>query len=114
MKKTSKSDYSLPKAYRVISLLNCLGKSAEHLFANRLNTVAESMQLLHDMQLGGHHTKSAIDTALLIYHQVQKEKLANRAVSTVFLDIKGAFDHVAKNQLLSILARLRLPVSIIS
>ena len=111
---TSKPDYSLPKAYRVISLLNCLNKSAECLFANRLNGVAQRTQLLHDTQLGGCRTKSAIDTALLMYHQVQVEKLANRAVSTVFLDIKCAFDHVAENQLLLILARIRLPVSLIS
>ena len=94
--------------------MNCLGKSAERLFANRLNAVVEHMHLHRNIWLGGRRTKSAIHTALLIYHQVQEEKLANRAVTTVFLDIKGAFDHVAKNQLLSILARLGLPVSLMS
>ena len=34
--------------------------------------------------------------------------------STLFLDVKGAFDHVAKNKLLAILQQLRLPTSLIS
>ena len=32
----------------------------------------------------------------------------------MFLDVKGAFDHVAKNQLLAILQKLRLPISLIT
>ena len=33
LKKPSKPDYSAPKAYRVISLLNCLGKVSERILA---------------------------------------------------------------------------------
>ena len=33
LKKPGKPDYSAPKAYRVISLLNCLGKLSERILA---------------------------------------------------------------------------------
>ena len=47
LKKPSKPDYSIPKAYRVISLLNCLGKVLERLVARRLGALAEILDLLY-------------------------------------------------------------------
>jgi hypothetical protein len=44
--KANKKDYSLPKAYRVISLLNCLGKAFEKILATRLSYLAETGDLL--------------------------------------------------------------------
>jgi hypothetical protein len=44
-------DYELPKAYRVISLLNCLGKVAEKIVATRLSNLAEVKKVLHHMQI---------------------------------------------------------------
>ena len=40
-------DYALPKGYRVISLLNCLGKVAEKIIAKRLAAIAEIKILLY-------------------------------------------------------------------
>jgi hypothetical protein len=51
--KANKKDYSLPKAYRVISLLNCLGKAFEKSIANRLSYLAETGDLLQETQIGG-------------------------------------------------------------
>jgi hypothetical protein len=39
--KPNKPDYSNPKAYRPIALLNCLGKVLEKLMASRLSGMAE-------------------------------------------------------------------------
>jgi len=41
-----KRDYSKPKAYRVISLLNCLGKVAEKIIVTRLSYLIETIDLL--------------------------------------------------------------------
>ena len=70
LKKPGKPDYSIPKAYRVISLLSCLGKVLERLFARRLGALAETTDLLHPTQLGGRLKKSAIDAALLFYNNI--------------------------------------------
>ena len=114
LKKPGKPDYSKPKAYRVISLLNCLGKVSERILAQRLGYLAETTTLLHPSQIGGRLRKSAIDAALLLTTEIETNKRLKRKTSTLFLDVKGAFDHVAKNQLLAILQRLRLPISLIS
>jgi len=113
LKKPGKPDYSIPKAYRVISLLNCLGKVSERILARRLGYLAETTDLLHPSQLGGRRKKSAIDAAFLLTDEVQANKGRGLKTSTLFLDIKGAFDHVAREQLLGIMHRLRLPASLI-
>ena len=48
LKKPKKPNDSLPKAYRVISLLNCLGKVSERILAQRLSFLAETTSLLHN------------------------------------------------------------------
>ena len=57
LKKPAKRDYSVPKAYRVISLLNCLGKVSERILAQRLGYLAETTTLLHPTQIGGQTTQ---------------------------------------------------------
>lgn len=114
LKKPSKPDYSIPKAYRVITLLSCLGKVAERITANRLSNLAETTHLLHPTQIGGRLQKSAIDAALLLVDQIQHQKQRGRITSTIFLDVKGAFDHVSHNQFLQTMKKLGLPVSLIA
>lgn len=113
LKKPKKPDYSQPKAYRVISLLNCLGKVSERILAKRLSYLAETTTLLHPSQIGSRLCKSAIDTTLLLQNQIEVNKANKLKTSTLFLDVKGAFDHVSKNRLIEILASLRLPISLI-
>ena len=117
--KVGKKDYSSPKSYRVIALLNCLGKVLEKLFATRLSFLANTAGLLDSSQLGGRKQRSAVDTALLLTHFVEQQRLSRKAASktittTIFLDIKGAFDHVAKDKLIGVLERLGLPKALIS
>jgi hypothetical protein len=77
LKKPGKPNYSIPKAYRVISLLNCLGKVSERILAKRLSYLAETTCLLHPSQIGGRLSKSAIDAALLLSNQIDENKKLN-------------------------------------
>ena len=47
--KPKKDDYSKPKAYRIITLLNCLEKVLEKILAVRLSYLANTTTLLHDI-----------------------------------------------------------------
>ncbi|KAH7556198.1 hypothetical protein BM1_06724 [Bipolaris maydis] len=114
LRKPNKPDYSIPKAYRVISLLNCLGKVLERLVARRLGALAETTDLLHPSQLGGRLKKSAIDAALLFYNNIQQQKRKQKTTTTIFLDIKGAFDHVSKNKLLEVMKDQGLPCCLLA
>jgi hypothetical protein len=70
--KKGKDDYTSPKSYRVISLLNCLGKLLEKIFASRLAYLANIKDyFLHPSQLGGRKQRSALDTALLLLNKIQ-------------------------------------------
>ncbi|KAF7136975.1 hypothetical protein CNMCM5793_006679 [Aspergillus hiratsukae] len=53
LRKPGKPDYSNPRAYRPISLLNTLGKLLEAVIARRLSYLAEKHGLLPDTQFGG-------------------------------------------------------------
>jgi hypothetical protein len=51
--KSSYKNYVLPKAYKIISLLNCLAKVMEKIIARRLAVIAEFKTLLYMHQIGG-------------------------------------------------------------
>jgi hypothetical protein len=46
-------NYALPKAYKIISLFNCLAKVMEKIIARRLAVMAEFKTLLHMHQIEG-------------------------------------------------------------
>src|SRR5437868_11797531 len=114
IRKPNKPDYTVPKAYRPISLLNCLGKISEKIMANRLSYMAETYGLLHSEQMGGRGGRSAIDAVMALVHDVQQAKCNGKVLSALFVDVKGAFDHVSRTQLLLILQSLGFPPAVLS
>jgi hypothetical protein len=98
----------------VISLLNYLGKINKRILTKRLGYLAETTSLLYNSQISRRLKKSAIDTRLLLANKVQENYLKGYKTLVLFLDIKKAFDYISKNQLLAILKRLKLPISLIT
>ena len=86
---------------------------SERILARRLSYLAETTNLLHISQIGSRLHKSAIDAALLLKNEVEVNKTNKLKTTTLFLDIKGAFDHVSKNRLIEVLVNLKLPISLI-
>jgi len=74
LKKAGKPDYSIPKAYRIIALLNYLGKVVERVIIKRLGALAEITNMIHPTQIGGRSQKSAINASLLLYNNVQEQR----------------------------------------
>jgi len=69
--KPGKPDYLKPKAYRIIVLLNCLGKTLEKIIATRLSFLANSgTGLLHPSQLGGRKQRLVVDIVLLLLYYI--------------------------------------------
>lgn len=64
--------------------------------------------------MGGRQKKSAVDTALLLNTEIESNKREGLKTSVLFMDIKGAFDHVSRNRLLDICKRLQLPINLIA
>ena len=114
IRKPNKPDYTVPKAYRPVSLLNCLGKISEKIMTKRLAYIAETQGLLHADQMGGRQGRSAIDAVMALVHDGQQAKCNGKVLSALFVDVKGAFDHVSRTQLLLILQSLGFPPAVLS
>src|SRR5205085_8862514 len=108
IKKNGKPDYSTPKAYHPISLLNCLGKISERIMATRLAYIVEKHHLLHNLQIGGRPKRSAADPAMFLTTKIDEANKKNMITSTLCIDIKGAFDNVFKKRLLQRMKKIKL------
>jgi ribonuclease HI len=102
--KPNKADYTSPKSFRVIVLLDTFSKIIERIIQHRLTPIAHQLQLLHPHQTGALPGSSTGDALARLFHEVDAIQASKRKASTVFLDIKGGFDHV-NHQILT--ARLR-------
>lgn len=115
LKKPNKEDYTEPKAYRPIALLDTLGKVLETIMAKKLSDLAEEHSLLPTTQYGARRSKNT-ETAL--EHLVELTHTAwgcNGAyVATILsLDVEGAFDNVNSKRLLHNLEAKGIPEYII-
>ena len=108
LKKPNISGYSLPKAYRIITLLNCLCKMTEKIVANRLAYFGENSNLLDIEQMGGRKNHSAIDAVMNLVHVIEIANRNKNVLSCLLLDVIGAFDFVSINQLLNVMKKLKL------
>src|SRR5690606_653438 len=111
--KPNKPDYKVVKAYRIVALLNCLGKIAEKLVACRLSTLCETYQLLHKDQIGGRKQRSAVDAILALVSDVENNWNKKLVTSALFLDVKGAFDNVSRVRLLQTMRQMRIPTPLV-
>ena len=102
LKKPQKPDYSEPKAYRPITLLDTLGKALKAVISTRIREYAEANRLLPEEQIGARKGRS-VETALELItdavYIVWSIGGANIA-SLLLLDVTRAFDNVLHERLL--------------
>lgn len=94
LRKPSKPDYSLPGAYRPISLLNTLGKLLEAVMAPRLSYLAEKNGLLPNSQFGGRPGRTTEQALLVLSSAIDKAWYKHKVVTLIAFDLKGAFNGV--------------------
>lgn len=99
IEKPNKRDRTLVKSYRIISLLNCLGKVVEKLVTNQLSQFCEDFGKLHKDQMGARKRQSAIDVAAILVQQVDNSWENKKIAGALLMDVKGAFDHVSRAEL---------------
>jgi hypothetical protein len=106
--KPGKSDYGLAKSYRVISLLNCLGKVVEKVVANMLSFETDRGNLLHPGQYGGRRGRSAVDAAGVLMSVVQEAWSRGKVAAALMMDVEAAFPSVARECLLRKMREMEL------
>ena len=97
LRKPGKPDYTDPKAYRPISLLNTLGKALKTVMAKRVRFLAESHALLPHIQIGTRKQRST-DTALyLLLKKIHTVWTGNklRVTTLLSLNVASVFNRVS-------------------
>jgi hypothetical protein len=109
LRKPEKPDYTVPNAYRPISLLNTLGKLLESVMASRLMHYAKRYNLLPDTQFGGRPGRTTEQALLILTEAITKAWRKSKVVSLMAFDLKGAFNGVAKGVLDQCLKKKGIP-----
>ncbi|XP_018373152.1 PREDICTED: RNA-directed DNA polymerase from mobile element jockey-like [Trachymyrmex cornetzi] len=94
---------------RPISLLSCVMKIFEKIIYFRLQWLVESQAFLPQEQMGFRLNKSCSDSLVTLTNNIQASFLDGEVVVAVFLDIKGAFDNVLPQSVLTELRRIGVP-----
>ncbi len=100
LRKPGKDDYTQPKSYRPIALLNTLGKALESIVANRLTYLADTHHLLPVRHTGGRKLASTDHALHLLLQRIHQAWGDGNAASLLLLDVSGAFDNVYRPRLL--------------
>ena len=81
----------------------------ERILANRLAFLAHDVGLIAPNQSGSLPSLAASDAVATLAQHVDTHQRYGRVASSMFLDIKGGFNHVSPQKLDSILAKARTP-----
>lgn len=111
LKKPGKEDYTTPKAYRPIALLNTLGKAVESIMARKITYLAEKYNLLPSTHMGARRGRSTESTLELLTEQVHTVwgQGKNKVATLLSIDVSGAFDTVSHPRLLHNLRKRQIP-----
>jgi len=110
--KPAKPDYSLPKAYRPISLLECCGKLLEKIIAKRILHDIHQYDILPPSQFGSRDYHCAVDAALCLVHNAQAAVRAGFVASVILFDIQGFFDNINIARIVQIFRNRGFPPSL--
>jgi hypothetical protein len=83
-----------PSNYRPISILNSISKIYEKAIYNRLINFIEHHKILYNNQFGFRKNHSTEHALLTIINNISESLDNNKAVCSVFIDLKKAFDTV--------------------
>ena len=107
--KPGKPDYSVPKAYHPIALLNTTAKLLSAIVADRTSYILESHNLFPSTHFGGRPGRSMEDSLHLLENTIRHAWRQGKVVSALFLDIKGAFPNAVTDRLVHTMKCHQLP-----
>jgi hypothetical protein len=109
LRKPGKADYTLPKAFRPISLLPTISKGLEAAVAARLSYITETHDLLPANHFGARPRRSAEQALNALVERIYQAWRQRKVLSLVSFDVKGAFNGVHSSVLEKRLAARRVP-----
>ena len=112
--KSGKADYSTPRSFRVIVLLDTFSKILEKVVQSRLSATAHLKGLVSVHQAGSLPGVSAEDAATRLMHEIDATHRSGLCATIGFFDTKGGFDNVSHPILLNCLNSLGTPSYLVS
>ena len=104
--KPNKPNYTIPKAYRPISLLNTVGKLLTKIIANRMQFDAAAHNLLHPGQCRGIRKHATIDAGVVLASFITNAKEAGLHMTACMFDISQFFPSLDHRVTALVLTRL--------
>jgi hypothetical protein len=92
--KPNKPDYTAPKAYRPISLLECCGKLLEKVIAKRIMHESNQLGLISPHQFGSRDYHCTTDAILAVTHNAESCIRSGTVGTLILFDIQGFFDNI--------------------
>ena len=111
--KLGKPDYTIPKAYCPISLLECCGKLLKKIVAKRIMSDLNAYNLLPNTQFGLRDYHCATDAAMVLVHTAQQGLTTGHPVATLLFDIQGFFDNINRDRVIHIFDILGFPLELV-
>lgn len=109
LRKPGKPDYSVPKAYRPIALLNTIAKILSSCVAEDLAHMAETHGMLPPTHFGGRPGRTTTDSLHLTTKWIHDQWRSKRVASALFLDISGAYPNVVIPKLIHNMRKRGVP-----
>jgi hypothetical protein len=100
-------DYNILKTYKIINLLNCLGKILKKIIV-RIVFLSEIYNILNLKQINNKRLKSIINIILFLINNIKIAKSEKFLTSILFLNIKKNFNNISKTKLINILKNMEL------
>ena len=94
IRKPRKADYTVPKAFRPISLLQTISKGLEAVVAARLSYLTENLYLLPPNHFGGRPRRSAEHALNVLVERIYQAWRKYKILTLISFDVKGAFNSV--------------------
>ena len=110
-KPPGKADYTIPKSYRPIALLNMLSKALESIMAEKITYLAKIFSLLPNTQMGacrGKSTESALELLTEQVHAVWGQG-RDKVATLLNINVADAFDSVFHQWLIHNLCKRKIP-----
>jgi hypothetical protein len=110
--KPQRPNYSLSKAYRPISLLECCEKLLEKIIASWLLHDLNLYSLLPPNQFGSRDYHCAVDAIMCLAHQAEMAIKTGHCAALILFDIQGFFNNLNVDRLISTMTNLGFPNAI--
>jgi hypothetical protein len=114
LRKSGKGNYTVPKAFRPISLLPTISKGLEAVVTARLSYMVERNSQLPDNHFGARPRRSAEQALNVLVERIYQAWRGGKILSLVSFDVKDAFNAVHTNVLMRRLAEKKAPDQLVN